>query len=201
MRHYNIWLSWRWNEIDSRNNDVYTVCGIGIMDTCSLDYFNYVRVHQRIFKSVAIQVFQLETTEIAYLLLNRYYCSYNNTYIIIQNCFWHGTQHLGPLPLFLVSKYGEWAVVTFFRLPTTFGKHRRYDAHESMKVFQDLCFYLQPFILRHRPGLVHCKPPLLSNLNGCISQWWLIIWTTLKWVGTNVHMYIAQWSRCQLEVA
>ena len=107
------------------------------------------------------------------------YCWYNKNMIIIQNCSWHGTQHLGPLPFFLVSKYGEWAVVTFFRLPTTFGKHRRYDAHESMKVFQDLCFYLQPFILRHRPGLVHCKPPLLSNLNGCISQWWLIIWTTL----------------------
>ena len=152
------------------------------------------------FESVTTQVFQVKTTEIG-LLLNRKYCWYNKNMIIIQNCFWHGTQHLGPLPLFLVSKYGEWAVVTFFRLPTTFGKHRRYDAHESMKVFQDLCFYLQPFILRHRPGLVHCKPPLLSNLNGCISQWWLIIWTTLKWVGTNVHMYIAQWSRCQLEVA
>ena len=49
---------------------MYTVYGIGIMDTCSFDYFNYVRVHQRIFKSVAIQVFQVETTEIG-LLLNR----------------------------------------------------------------------------------------------------------------------------------
>ena len=97
--------------------------------------------------------------------------------IIIQNCFWHGTQHLGPLTFFLVSKYGEWAAVTFFRLPTTFGKHRRYEVHLRM-VLYDLCFYLEPFILRHRPGLVHCKPPLLSNLNGCIPQWWLYIWTT-----------------------
>ena len=40
------------------------------MDICPLDYLNYVRVHQRIFKSVAIQVFQVETTEIG-LLLNR----------------------------------------------------------------------------------------------------------------------------------
>jgi len=40
------------------------------MDICPLDYLNYVRVHQRIFNSVAIQVFQVETTEIG-LLLNR----------------------------------------------------------------------------------------------------------------------------------
>ena len=99
------------------------------------------------------------------------YCRCDNNMIIIQNCVWYSTQHLELLPFFLVSKYGEWAVVTFFRLPTTFGIYRRYEAHLSKKVFNELCFYLQPFVLRHRPGLVHCKPPLLSNLNGCMDAW------------------------------
>ena len=76
------------------------------------------------------------------------------------------TQHLGPLPFFLVSKYGEWAVVTFFWLPTTLEE----VAYFIMKLCE-LCFHLQSFILRHGPSLVHCEPPLFSNLNWGISQW------------------------------
>ena len=69
-----------------------------------INTFNQAKVHRRFFESVIMQAILEKTFETGLLLQQK-------KLLIEQDhrpeCYWYGTQHLGALPFFLVSKYGE----------------------------------------------------------------------------------------------
>jgi len=69
-----------------------------------INTFNQAKVHRRFFESVIMQAFLEKTFETGLLLQQKKLLIEQDHRLEL---FLHGTQHLGALPFFLVSKYGE----------------------------------------------------------------------------------------------
>ena len=129
-----------------------------------INTFNLAKVYRRLFESIIMQAFIEKIFETGLLLQQK-------------KLF---TEHVHHSELFLArySALGTPSILLGEQVWWVSSSHLLLTSHHlgtgHILYHEDnirIMLYLQSFILRHGPGLVHCEPPLFSNLNWGISQW------------------------------